>query len=110
MKKSVALVIVWGITIVICLLALGGIYLMGNQAFVAEHKIRRMQAYYTAKSGIIKALEELRRGQPVSSVNGSSVSLSQSSGNMSADIKVENITSGSFQGLKRVSATVDYSR
>lgn len=107
MKKSVALVIVWGITIVICLLALGGIYLMGNQSFVAEHKIKRMQAYYTAKSGVIKALEELRRGQ---AVNGTYVSLNQSSGNMTADITVENITSGAFQGLKKVNVTVDYSR
>ncbi len=105
MKKSVALVIVWGITIVICLLALGGIYLMGNQAFVAEHKIRRMQAYYTAKSGVIEALEKLRRGQAVNAVT-----LSQSSGDMTADIKVENVTSGAFQGLKKVNVTVDYSR
>ena len=57
------------ITLVLCFLVIGAIYLMGNQAFVAEHKILRMMAYYTARAGIYHALEELRAGNtPVSSI------------------------------------------
>ncbi len=101
MKKAIALVIVWGITIMIALLAIGAIYLMGNQAFIAEHKIRRIQAYYTAKAGVIHALEELRKGR---NPHNTSITLN----NMQADITV---TPGSrYPGCKTVSVTVDYSR
>ncbi|HEC69314.1 MAG TPA: hypothetical protein ENI31_03390 [Candidatus Omnitrophica bacterium] len=101
MKEAIALVIVWGITIVIALLAIGAIYLMGNQALVAEHKIRRIQAYYTAKAGVIHALEELRRGR-----NPDNTSITLNS--MQADITV-NPTSP-YLGCSTVSVTVDYSR
>lgn len=101
MKKAVALVIVWGITIIIALLAMGAIYLMGNQAFVAEHKIRRIRAYYTAKAGIIHALEELRKGH---NPNNSSISLN----GFQAKIRVNPISP--YPGCRTVSVTVDYSR
>ncbi|MCD6539221.1 MAG: hypothetical protein J7K37_00745 [Candidatus Omnitrophica bacterium] len=100
MKKSVALVIVWGLVIIIALLSIGAIYLMGNQTFVAEHKIRRLRAYYTAKAALIHALEELRKGR---NPDNTSIPLNK----MQADIKVNPISP--YSGCKTVSATVDYS-
>jgi len=100
MKKSVALVIVWGFVIIIALLSIGAIYLMGNQAFVAEHKIRRLRGYYTAKAGVIHALEELRKGR---NPDNTSITLN----NMQAKIKVN--SRSPYSGCKTVSVTVDYS-
>ena len=65
MKKSVALLVVWAVVIMVTLLALGAGYLMGNQGMVTEKKITRMRAYYTAKAGMVHALEQLRRGLPI---------------------------------------------
>ena len=80
MKKSFVLVLVWGIAIMISLLALGAIYLMGNQALLSEHRLKRMKAYYTAKAGMVHALEELRSGN----LNPGTVNLND----MQADIVV----------------------
>jgi len=101
MKKSIALVFVWGIIIMIALLSIGAIYLMGNQAFVAEHKIRRLRAYYTAKAGLIHALEELRRGR---NLTNTSIRLN----GMNAAITVN--PGGPYPGCRTISVTVDYSR
>ena len=62
MKKAVVLVIVWGIALVLTFLAMTAIYLMRNQAFVSEYRIRRLMAYYTARAAMYHALEELRKG------------------------------------------------
>lgn len=62
MKKAVALVIVWGVIILVSLFAIGAIRIMGNEAMIVEHKIQRMKAYYTARAATTYALEELRTG------------------------------------------------
>jgi len=62
MKKGVILVVVMGILIVLSILALVGLYLISQESRIAEHKIRRMKAFYAAQAGMVIALEELRRG------------------------------------------------
>ena len=62
MKKGVVLVIVWGMALVLCFLAMGAIYLMRNQAFVSEHRIRRLMGYYTAKHKAKGLRRRLERG------------------------------------------------
>ena len=87
MRKGIVLVFVFGVVIIICLLALGALYFMGNQAYVAEYKIRRMQAYYTAKSGIIDAVDSLNRGAfNVTTIHGQEHHLNQDWGTMVAKI------------------------
>ena len=60
MRKGVVLVTVWGILLIITTLALVCIYLIRNQVYVAEHKIKRLEAYYLAKAAFIYAQDRLR--------------------------------------------------
>jgi Tfp pilus assembly protein PilX len=59
-KKSVAIVIVWGILVMLALLAFASVRLMGNQGTLTENTVRRMRAYYTAKAAMVHALEICR--------------------------------------------------
>ncbi|MFC1515064.1 hypothetical protein ACFL5X_04095 [Candidatus Omnitrophota bacterium] len=106
MKKAVVLVIVWGITIVLCFLAMAAIYLMGNQAFIAEHKTKRMMAYYTARSGLYHALEAVRAGNttpgPVTLSHGNPASTVD----LQANISVSPINATT--GLRTIIANVTY--
>lgn len=62
MKKGIVLVIVIGIFIVIATLSMAGLYLMTQQARIAEHQIKRMRALSAAKAGMVYAFSELRKG------------------------------------------------
>ena len=62
MKKAIALVIVWGVVILVSLFAIGAIRIMGNEAMIVEHKINRMRAFYTARAATAHAVEQLRNG------------------------------------------------
>ncbi len=107
MKKSIALVMVWGIIIVMCLLALAAIYVMGNQSFVAEHKIRRTQSLYTARAGLVHAYEDVYQDGILDS---NSITVTQSYGDMIADITLEPIPAAGpepFQG-NYLNITVNY--
>ncbi|MCF7869768.1 MAG: hypothetical protein K9M01_01435 [Candidatus Omnitrophica bacterium] len=62
MKKGIVLVIVFGILIVISLLAVTAINLMRQQSKITEHKISRRRKLLAAQAGMVHALEELRKG------------------------------------------------
>jgi len=62
MKKSIVLVVVLGIMLVIVILSLAAMFVMTQQSRIAEHKIRRMRAFYAAQAGMIYALDQLRQG------------------------------------------------
>jgi len=62
MKKGVVLVVVIGIVMVICTLAVAAIFLMTQESRLAEHKIRRSRVFFAAQSGMVRALERLRKG------------------------------------------------
>lgn len=100
-KKAILLVVIWGITLMLTILAIGSVYIMGNQAVVTEHRIDRTIAYYTAKSAIVRTLEDLRKGNPVSSpfnLNGLNVT-----------VNITNITTpGVFNGTRQINVTVEY--
>jgi Tfp pilus assembly protein PilX len=56
------MITVLGIFFVAMILALTVITITTQEARLAEHKIRRMRAFYAAHAGIVYALEELDRG------------------------------------------------
>lgn len=62
-RKGVVLVVVIGVLIVIFTLALVAMYVMTQDARLAEHKIRRMRATFAAKAGMVHALEQARNGR-----------------------------------------------
>jgi len=61
MKKAAVLVVVIGVMFAICILAIIALNLMTQESRIAEHKVKRMRAYYAAQSGQIDAQEKLRR-------------------------------------------------
>ena len=61
MRKGVILVVVMGVMVVLSALALIALYYMTNESRIAEHKIKRMRAIFTAQGGIVHAFERLRR-------------------------------------------------
>jgi len=63
MKKGIVLVVVLGVLIVLSILAIVALSLMTQESRIAEHKIKRMRAFYAAQAGEIHALEQLRKGQ-----------------------------------------------
>jgi len=61
MKKGLVLILVIGVMFVLTILAVAALSLMTTESRVAEHKIRRTSAYYSAQAGIVDGLERLRR-------------------------------------------------
>ncbi|MFH1772541.1 MAG: hypothetical protein ABH872_06960 [Candidatus Omnitrophota bacterium] len=61
MKRAVALLVVMSIMAVIAVFTLIALYVMTQEARLAEHKIKRMRAFYAAQAGMIHAQERLRR-------------------------------------------------
>ena len=70
-KKSVILAITAIMLVVLSLLALVALFVMTQEARVAEHKIKRIRAYYATKAGLVHAFEQLRRGH--AQINGTSI-------------------------------------
>jgi Tfp pilus assembly protein PilX len=63
MKKALVLVMVSGIMVVISILAVAALSLMTVESRTAEHKLRRIRAYFAAQAGVVDRLERLRRGE-----------------------------------------------
>ena len=61
-KKSVVLIVVIGVLVVVFTLALVALYLMTQEARIAEHKIRRTRGVFAARAGMVHALEQIRTG------------------------------------------------
>jgi len=61
-KKSIVLVITMGIVIIITFLCFAAAFFLSQQARVAEHKIRRMRAYYAAMAGVVYAFDNAKNG------------------------------------------------
>jgi len=60
-RKAVAIVIVWGVLIMLSMLAITALRLMGNQGFLTEASVHRTKAYYTAKAAMVEAFEKCRK-------------------------------------------------
>lgn len=61
LKKAAVLIVVLGTMLVLTILALVAVNLMTQESRIAEHKIRRIQAFYAAQGAIVHATERLRR-------------------------------------------------
>ena len=107
MKKAVVFIVVWGIIIMVSLLSIAAINLMGNQARVAQHTSNRIEAYYTAKAGMYKALDMLRQGNTNAVVSAADPNLNNLVANINVSDGCPSLTSN-FAGCKTVSVSVAY--
>ena len=62
MRRGVILIVVMGITLVLCALGLAAVMIMSQGSLLTEHKIKRIRSYYAVQAGIIDAFEQLRKG------------------------------------------------
>lgn len=108
-KKSAVLIVVLGVMLILTILALVAVNLMTQESRVAEHKIRRIQAYYAAQGGTVHAIERLRREGAatgtINNINGNPINV----GGMRAQITVATAAAGSPSSYT-VESEVDYSR
>jgi len=118
MKKGVVLVVVIGVVLVICALALAAIFLMTQESRIAEHKIKRNRAFFSAQAGMVLAWEQLRLG---AWVPGSTYCLSNGTGpalsgctatvtdaNIAHDVRIviSAVGGGAIAGTSQVDITV----
>lgn len=61
-RRGIVLIVVLGTLFVMITLALIGLTLMTQESRIAEHKIRRVRAYYAAQAGMVDGIERLRSG------------------------------------------------
>ncbi len=108
-KRAIALVIIWGILLMITALALASIYLMGNEARIAEHKVKRTMAYYLARAAWVYAFDKLRNNIAWSGESNFSFPAGENN-NLSADITVGDVNSTGtiLDGTKKVTISVNY--
>ncbi|MBN3041285.1 MAG: hypothetical protein JW867_09150 [Candidatus Omnitrophica bacterium] len=103
MKKGIVLAVVIGIMVVLSTLALVALYLMTQEARITEHKIRRIRAFFTARAAMVQALEDLRNGVSVGTINSTTVCLNR----FRATINVDTSHSGPM-GTDEVNISVNY--
>ena len=102
-RKGVAIIVVFGMLIMLSMLAIAGLRLMGNQGFITESSVRRAKAYYTAKAAAIAAFEECRKN-PAGCPASTTVSLN----NLNATA-VAAVTADAFcSGCQKITSTVNY--
>jgi Tfp pilus assembly protein PilX len=103
LKKAAVLVVVLGIMLILSILALVAVNVMTQESRIAEHKIRRIQAFYAAQAGIVHTLERLRQNNTfdpnLPNVAGS--------GYTAAITRTQN---AGPRGTDVITATVDYTR
>ncbi len=108
-KKGIVLIIVMGIMIAIVFLALGVSYVLSQQARVAEHKIKRMRAYYAAMAGVVYAFDKLRNGTNPDKASfkiGNGIYGYPSGG---LKVKIAKKDNKGPDGTDKIDVTVDYS-
>ena len=105
-RKAVAIVIVWGVLIMLSMLAITALRLMGNQGFITESSVRRTKAYYTAKAAMVAAFDSCRKnGCATANPNFVTVSLN----NLTATTAAATAASPSFcSGCTTLTTTVSY--
>ncbi|HPT39453.1 MAG TPA: hypothetical protein PL125_04570 [Candidatus Omnitrophota bacterium] len=60
-KKAAILFIVIGVVMVVALLSVAILRIVSNHSRLTHHSVSRIQAQYAAKSGVIYAMDKLRR-------------------------------------------------
>jgi len=64
-RKSFILIVVVGIALVISTLVLAVFSLMSHESRIAEGKIRRIRTIYALQAGMVNAVDNMRRGNPI---------------------------------------------
>jgi len=68
-KKGIVLVVVMGVVMIMCALAIVAVSLALQETHQAEHKIARIKAFFAAQAGMIDGLDQLRLGtQPIPTI------------------------------------------
>lgn len=101
-RKAIAIVVIWGVLIMLSLLALAALRLMGNQGTITESSVRRTKAYYTAKAAIVQTFETCRKG----SCPSTAVSLSLN--NMTATANTADVDESFCHNCTKITANVIY--
>jgi Tfp pilus assembly protein PilX len=121
-RKGAVLVVVLGTMIILTILALVAVNLMTQESRIAEHKIRRIQAFYAAQAGVVHALERLRRegsaylnptpGNPQTDIISVGAGLPAQSGYPAAgyNVLITYARAGGPLNTNTLTAEVDYSR
>ncbi|MCF7874013.1 MAG: hypothetical protein K9L84_04630 [Candidatus Omnitrophica bacterium] len=101
MKKGFVLIVIFGVLIVISLLAVAAINLMRQQSRVTEHRIKRKKGILAAQAGMIHAIEELRKNNDPSGNNALTIN------GLNVDIDYTDDNSGP-KGTDPVTITISY--
>jgi len=112
-KRGIVLVTVIGVMLIVIFLVLAVIYLMTQEAYVTEHKIKRMRAYYAAMAGVVYAQDKLAYN---SSYSGGSINIGGGTvgyplGGIPVNITVDNVISdptSAVNGTSPIRVTVNY--
>ena len=87
----------FGVTLIIPTLALVALSLMTQESRLAEHKIKRMRAFFAAQAGMVHGIEELRKGNVPSSITIGAGETGYPSAGYTVDISYVNDNSGPNQ-------------
>lgn len=92
------------------LFALIGMNLMTQESRIAEGKIKRLRAYYAVKAGMVRALEQLRKGVAVTNTSIGSGILGYPIGGHTVNITVSDpiTTPGEVEGCRELNITSTY--
>ncbi|MCP4653291.1 MAG: hypothetical protein GY858_07930 [Candidatus Omnitrophica bacterium] len=63
------LITVLGVLLVVSTLVVAALSLMTQESRIAEHKIKRLRAFFAAQAGMVHNLETLRRSDTTSNLN-----------------------------------------
>ncbi|MBP7088238.1 MAG: pilus assembly PilX N-terminal domain-containing protein [Candidatus Omnitrophica bacterium] len=112
MKKGIILVVVIGIMLVILALALLATLIMTQEARLAEHKIRRIRAFFAAQAGVTYAVEKIREGinpsgTPALYIGANIVGYPPNTG-LGVDIAYNPTDNSGPEGTHPIAVTVDY--
>ena len=110
MNRGIVLIIVIVTVIILTILALVAIHVMTQQAYITEHKTKRLRAFFIAKAGLVHALERLRKGDNPSTISNQDLDI-DNDGTSDADIQIDppiNNPGSSLDGTRPVSVTVNY--
>jgi len=119
-KRGVILFIVMGVIMVVAMMSIVILRIISNQSLQTYHQLTRIRAQYAAKSGLLYALDKLRRnddatwpasGQYLKTMCRSACNINEPDLHPSiqqVDITVYAVGTGPVPGTRKVSAKATY--
>lgn len=116
MKKGVVLITIIIVTLLITVLAAVVIFVMTQQAYIAENKIRRNRGYYAAMAAVTEVQAMLRNNRSLPVAPNNFITIGDNTDGPPYPIKVyiesSNVSpsdpDGKFKGLTRIKTKVVY--